>query len=436
MYTLSQDRMHATLDRAVNFHTQRYQTTKETKYFVVQERDVDYRLGLHAHPYVGALLARTMQRGVAGLQSADTEYTADGRSLPESVGIALAAATVVPVPAGAALTLAADTVVTVSGGGAITLAQGMRLRARVAGSGVADNGALAVLINAQSTTPAVGAVLTLPAQPAYLDADALLTLSGPLGVTLFNGSDGTLPAGAAVVVARQTQLALPAATSATVRKALPQPVLYADLLTPYAATSLVNRPRPVRDLDFSTAGAYSIYNWELFFHTPLTMALHLSRNQHYAEAQQWLHYIFDPTDDSDGPTPQRFWKVRPFQSTDVAKVEELLVNLATGADPDLASETAHSIAAWQRAPFRPDVVARFRGSAHMYRTVMAYLDNLIAWGDSLFRQDTGEAIDEALNLYMLAASILGPRPQAVPAKGTVKPATYAHLRADLESSEP
>ena len=65
----------------------------------------------------------------------------------------------------------------------------------------------------------------------------------------------------------------------------------------------------------------------------------------------------------------------------------------------------------------------------MYKTVMAYLDNLIAWGDSLFRQDTGEAIDEALMLYVLAANILGPRPQPVPKKGTVRPQTYANLRA-------
>src|SRR5207302_870493 len=54
-----------------------------------------------------------------------------------------------------------------------------------------------------------------------------------------------------------------------------------------------------------------------------------------------------------------------------------------------------------------------------------------AWGDSLFRQDTGEAIDEALMLYVLAKNILGPRPLAVPRKGDVRPQTYANLRADL-----
>ena len=39
---------------------------------------------------------------------------------------------------------------------------------------------------------------------------------------------------------------------------------------------------------------------------------------------------------------------------------------------------------------------------------MKYLDNLIAWGDHLFRQDTIETINEATQLYVLAANILGP----------------------------
>ena len=62
---------------------------------------------------------------------------------------------------------------------------------------------------------------------------------------------------------------------------------------------------------------------------------------------------------------------------------------------------------------------------------MSYLDNLIAWGDSLFREDTGESINEATQIYVLAANILGPRPQLAPKKGSVRPRTYANLRADL-----
>ena len=73
---------------------------------------------------------------------------------------------------------------------------------------------------------------------------------------------------------------------------------------------------PVDDLDFSPGGAYSGYNWELFYHVPLTVAVHLTRTQRYQDAQRWLHYIFDPTDDSDEPTPERFWKVKPFREGD------------------------------------------------------------------------------------------------------------------------
>lgn len=212
-----------------------------------------------------------------------------------------------------------------------------------------------------------------------------------------------------------------------------KPTLHADFFdaTYEPNAALVQQPYPVKDLDFTSSGAYSTYNWELFYHVPLTIAIHLSKNQRFAEAQRWFHFLFDPTDDSDGPTPERFWKVRPFQYTDVKKIEEILVNLATGADEALRNETIRSIEAWKNAPFRPHVIARYRQQAYMYKTVMAYLDNLIAWGDALFRQDTGEAIDEAMMLYVLAANILGPRPQPVPKKGTVRPQTYANLRQDL-----
>lgn len=194
---------------------------------------------------------------------------------------------------------------------------------------------------------------------------------------------------------------------------------------------MVEKPYPIKNLDFTSSGAYSVYNWELFFHVPFTVAVHLSKNQRFEDAQRWFHYIFDPTDDSEGPTPARYWKVRPFQTTDVESIEKILLNLSTGADPDLRDETVAAIEAWKDAPFRPHVIARHRPSAYMLKTVMAYLDNLIAWGDSLFRQDTIETINEATQLYVLAANLLGPRPQAVPKKGAAAPQSYADLRPTL-----
>ena len=39
---------------------------------------------------------------------------------------------------------------------------------------------------------------------------------------------------------------------------------------------------------------YEMYNWEIFFHMPFTIAVRLSQNKKFAEAQQWFHYIFNP----------------------------------------------------------------------------------------------------------------------------------------------
>ena len=213
-------------------------------------------------------------------------------------------------------------------------------------------------------------------------------------------------------------------------KKVPTPALYEAIFskTRYDPSPLVQEPHPVKDLDFTPSGAYSVYNWELFYHVPVTIGIHLSKNQRFEDAQRWFHHVFDPTDDSDGPTPERFWKVRPFQTTDVDAIEAILENLSSGADPGLQADTVNSIEAWKEAPFRPHLVARYRQTAYMWKAVTAYLDNLVDWGDALFRQDTGEAINEATQLYVLAANILGPRPEAVPKRGTVGPRTYADLR--------
>ena len=358
---------------------------EQRKEFIVQERQVSYRVTGHFHPYVGPLTQRLLRKGVPGLQAADTEH---------NTRVMLTNATPVTDANGRSLNLPAGEVVHLADGVPLTLA-GVAVR---------------------------------------LAGNKILRLSDEVEVDSAPGAAATL---SAQTEARRTNGAvvrLDADTAATLTDGAPRPVLYGDIFSParYNPSALVTPPYPVKDLDFTSGGAYSVYNWELFFHVPLTIAMHLSKTGRYAEAQRWFHFLFDPTDDSDGPTPERFWKVRPFQTTDVQKIEEILVNLATNANETLRDETIQSINAWQDTPFRPHVVARYRQQAYMYKTVMAYLDNLIAWGDSLFRQDTGEAIDEALILYVLAANILGPRPQAVPQKGTVRPQTYDNLRKDLQ----
>ena len=81
-------------------------------------------------------------------------------------------------------------------------------------------------------------------------------------------------------------------------------------------------------------------------------------------------------------------------------------------------------------PFQPHAVGRTRFLAYQYCVVMKYLDNLIAWGDSLFRQDTIETLNEATQIYVLAANLLGPKPERIPQRGTIRPKTFAQLRAE------
>lgn len=404
------------------------------KHIVIQERDTSYTFSPHYHPFVQRLTQALLRGGVPGLQAADTLYEGGHVSLPGSVQIALKGpGAVLAVLQGARITLLMDTQATAADGASVDVTKGMTFRLAANAEAVAPDGLEATLVNGLSPTPPPGSTFEPPPNSrAALSGVRKIALNAPTQIILYDGQPATLSA-AEVLLADGALLMLPNGQHVTLLKSKPRPVLFSDFFEAgYQPSPLVERPYPVDDLDFTAGGAYAIYNWELFYHVPLTIAMHLSKNQRFVEAQRWFHFLFDPTDASDGPTPERFWKVRPFQTTDVKKVEEILVNLATGGDETLRNETVRSIEAWQEAPFRPHVVARMRQQAHMIKTVMAYLDNLIAWGDSLFRQDTGEAIDEALMLYVLAANILGPRPQAVPTKGAVRPQTYANLRKDLK----
>ncbi|MEV5745367.1 neuraminidase-like domain-containing protein [Microbispora rosea] len=196
----------------------------------------------------------------------------------------------------------------------------------------------------------------------------------------------------------------------------------------YAPGRAVEQPYPVHDVDFTLDGAYSLYNWEIFFHVPLFLATRLSQNQRFEEAMDWFHYVFDPTRGSPTESaPQRHWQVLPLRETTAERLDEMLKRLHAG-DP----ATVRQWEDMQAHPFEPHRVARLRRIAYQKNVVMKYIDNLIAWGDQLFRQDTIEEINEATQLYVLAGALLGARPQNLPARGRSRPRTYAELRPGLD----
>jgi len=199
----------------------------------------------------------------------------------------------------------------------------------------------------------------------------------------------------------------------------------------YTPGSAFTGPFPKDVIDVTDDGPYAIYNWELFFHAPLLIAVHLSKNQRFEEAQRWFHYVFDPTStDTSVEPPQRFWKFLRFrQETDPQFLTEILTELSKTGDSELKTRTEKAIQAWRDKPFQPHVVARGRYLAYQYNVVMKYLDNLIAWGDHLFRQDTIETLNEATQIYVMAGNLLGPKPQRVPQLHKPVTKTYAQLKA-------
>ncbi|HSH82281.1 MAG TPA: hypothetical protein VLA19_27450 [Herpetosiphonaceae bacterium] len=212
----------------------------------------------------------------------------------------------------------------------------------------------------------------------------------------------------------------------------PQPF---DFNLTYGPRPTVLTPYPKADVDFASGGPYSLYNWELFFHAPLLIADRLSKNQRFEEAQRWFHYIFDPTDTSAEPVPQKYWRTKPFFETTQAgyqkqQIQQLLQLLASGStDPELVRQVRE----WRKSPFNPHVLARLRTTAYQKTTVMKYLDNLIAWGDQLFRRDTIESINEATQLYVLAADMLGRRPEDIGPRAQPRAQTYSTLEPKLDS---
>lgn len=203
---------------------------------------------------------------------------------------------------------------------------------------------------------------------------------------------------------------------------------------------------PFEDFDFNYGSSYSVYNWELFFHAPFMIAKRLGANQRFPEAHKWFQYIFDPTDNSPSVQwPERVWQIKPFFEHGTGKsIERSMLLLKssglTNAEKEERQSLVNQIDAWRKSPFNPHLIARMRPEAYMKTTVMAYLDNLIGWGDQLFRQDTRESVNEATQLYLLASEILGDRPQEIPAHEGVRKTingeevnTFNQLRGRLDA---
>ncbi|MCI8211520.1 hypothetical protein AUC61_18485 [Pseudomonas sp. S25] len=138
------------------------------------------------------------------------------------------------------------------------------------------------------------------------------------------------------------------------------------------------------------AGANGLYFWELFFHAAHLVAWRLQKEFDYSGAQRWLHYLFNPqmrvAPQYPPPTETEwlpYWNCRPL-------------GMADNVMPELEGLT------------NPDAIARGVPSHYRKAIFMLYLNNLIDWGDMLYRQVTRDTLNEAKLHYVRALSLLGP----------------------------
>lgn len=170
-------------------------------------------------------------------------------------------------------------------------------------------------------------------------------------------------------------------------------------------------------LDFDSASGF--YYWEIFFHIPYLIAQALNQAQRFEEARTWYEYVFDPTEPAVADA-RAFWKFLPFHDAADNASQSYL------EDPD-------QLLRYRNDPFDPHGLAQLRPIAYRKAFVMSYVDNLLDWGDLLFQQYTRESLGEATMLYVLAAQLLGKRPQET---GKRKLALETMTYQDLADAQP
>jgi hypothetical protein len=173
----------------------------------------------------------------------------------------------------------------------------------------------------------------------------------------------------------------------------------------FEPTALVENPDILEQFEFIRRSPFAVYNWELFFHTPFLVANQLTRNRKFAEAQKWLHYIFNPIE-MDGDGNASAWRLGVFRT----EHRNIINGDSPALEDDMAAEFEAQVEEWEANPFNPHAVARLRTMAYMRATFMAYVENILAWADDLFRTDTRESVGEAAQLYVLALQLLGREP--------------------------
>jgi hypothetical protein len=210
---------------------------------------------------------------------------------------------------------------------------------------------------------------------------------------------------------------------------------------------------PVEEVDFSPRGAYSQYNWELFYHAPLMVGTQLMKAGRHEEAMGWFRHIFDPAG-ADGKEPisglplsntdkRRFWITRPFFEREDAgyaaqRIDNILKLLAAdpaspGVDVELRDDLIRQVATWRDNPFDPHLVAATRDVAYQKAAFIRFVENLVTWGDKLFARLDVESVMAGGARYLYAKSFMGDKPELITSRAQPRQRSYAEIEEDIDA---
>jgi hypothetical protein len=144
--------------------------------------------------------------------------------------------------------------------------------------------------------------------------------------------------------------------------------------------------KPKAPVDFH--GANGLYFRELFLHLPALIAMRLTEQQQFEDAEQWyLHYLFDPYRADPQPDGRpAYWNTRPL-----AEVGTLQSKLNKGVNP---TERAF-----------------IRSRYYQQAVVLSLVENWQRQGDHHYRQLTLSTLNHASLCYQQALKLIGPLPE-------------------------
>jgi len=108
------------------------------------------------------------------------------------------------------------------------------------------------------------------------------------------------------------------------------------------------------------------------------IAERLDQNLQFEAAEHFFRYIFNPTDGSSYPSPDKYWVTKPFfENVNDKYWQQNINNIMLGINSGNQG-LVQDVTDWRNNPFQPHYIAQYRTVVYQKTTVMKYLDHLRA----------------------------------------------------------